>query len=985
MDNHTSEPSTPSSDMWWTLMKEATLSPESSRLAVPHDWTTTTLAAANGKPSPVVDARQDDTSNAHEEYEEEEEDSLCFSISNPSSKLVMVPETVVEEDDEDVDDDIDDDDGDDDECNGSEPTFFSELSALSFGDPAKAPPLKVRKERITITKRGGEDTASPPLARHKTPKAANRSKGSTDKKGQSRPRKKKETVDPEGSGSSTTDKFLDILEEQVCTLDLNSPSVREIEKSIEASWKEIEARTSEFLKSRRERSSRQEEEDNGKCLSADESPATRRSSRSSSSKQKSIPSPERVEEEHDVTGNPSALDEIMGTERMLAQQQQQQRQQQTVVYESEDDENDDDHVSVDSLDVETTLTGLAGVIEQSNTSKTWYTNLQDTQSFPQRFVTKSMELNPYPDTKSSPLQQQPLPNGNEATLANVEYSPSLYNGSTFSTKGTVSILNNGSPQTPKQHRGPADQKSASLVKKPRDTTLTILEPTTPSSLLVKSSQSLQTAGPQYQQVVLKSLAGESLTHMTHDDGVGTRRCFSPNLGKKKSFGLLANSGSTASTSNGDSSRKSISSAGTELGYTKQYEANSHHAYVAYFERGTKSHGALRLYEHPTPPNFAALDTEIVVRIAFSTISHTDCGVRRGDYWGDDSPHALNLPIIPGVAFSGYVTQLNRSAMRSGLRYGDRVLSLVRYGANARHLCIPRDRVVTVPDELKDDQRTACLPEIYLGAFQALHMGQKNGARYKNTSLKGNSVLILNGATILGKALIELCHAGGAKSVYATGRQRHFSILEKANALPLNRDPRHWYSLLKDRIDLVVGLDNESFDQSEATKKHLQVLSTKGIAVLFGAPDSSYQLVEDKRKIVVYNVFDSWEKDVKLAKRDLTHLCKLLIGRLINPHVLESIPLGQIAHAHDSVEHGDFSSFLLCNPWIQTKRQSSAKVVPRTVVYAETVDEEEEEDEDVPPPTRQRGSNQRHSSRPLPIAGTSRTGSHEGRRSRLIEV
>ena len=343
-----------------------------------------------------------------------------------------------------------------------------------------------------------------------------------------------------------------------------------------------------------------------------------------------------------------------------------------------------------------------------------------------------------------------------------------------------------------------------------------------------------------------------------------------------------------------------------------------------------------MYEHPTPPSFPTLNQEIVVRVSYSTISHTDCAVRRGKYWADSSLQPLSLPIIPGVSFSGYVTQLNRGAMKSGIRYGDRVISLVRVGANARHVCIARDRVVIVPDELKDEKKLACLPEIYLGAFQVLHMGQKNGARYKKSSLAGKSILILGGATILGKALIELCHAGGAYAVYATGKKRHFSVIVDAKATPVNRDPRHWYSLLKGRIDLVVGLDNESFSHSEASAKHLEVLSSKGRAVLFGAPENTCDTAIDKhRKIFVYNVFDSWEKDLKQAKRDLSHLCKLLVDETINPQILETIPLSQVADAQDTVEHRDFSSFLLCDPWCPTKREAS-KIVPKSVVYSETI-------------------------------------------------
>jgi NADPH:quinone reductase-like Zn-dependent oxidoreductase len=255
------------------------------------------------------------------------------------------------------------------------------------------------------------------------------------------------------------------------------------------------------------------------------------------------------------------------------------------------------------------------------------------------------------------------------------------------------------------------------------------------------------------------------------------------------------------------------------------------------------------------------------------------------------------------------------------------------GANARHICLTRDQVVAIPDELKDDKKVACLPEIYLGAFQALHLGQKNGARYRKTSLNGKSILILGGATILGKALIELCHSAGAHAIYGTGKERHFPIIEAARATPISRDPCHWYSFLKGRIDLVVGLDNDTFEHSEASAQHLEVLSPNGRAVLFGAPECSCDAkIDNKKKIYVYNVFDSWEKDLKQCKRDLSHLCKLMLEGSIDPQILETLSLSQIADVHDTVENRDFSSFLLCDPWMQNQPAKTKALSPPGIQY-----------------------------------------------------
>jgi NADPH:quinone reductase-like Zn-dependent oxidoreductase len=153
---------------------------------------------------------------------------------------------------------------------------------------------------------------------------------------------------------------------------------------------------------------------------------------------------------------------------------------------------------------------------------------------------------------------------------------------------------------------------------------------------------------------------------------------------------------------------------------------------------------------------------------------------------------LHLPIVPGVAFVGRVLQTARSdrLMSSfhlgtskgvgqgdnmfGLKEGDQVLSLLQVGANSRHLCIASNRLVKVPDELLVDTcAVACLPEICLTAFQVPHIGQKNAARYRKKSLAGKSLLILGGATAMGRALIESGIAGGCEKIYAITKESQF--------------------------------------------------------------------------------------------------------------------------------------------------------------------------------------------------------------------
>jgi NADPH:quinone reductase-like Zn-dependent oxidoreductase len=367
-----------------------------------------------------------------------------------------------------------------------------------------------------------------------------------------------------------------------------------------------------------------------------------------------------------------------------------------------------------------------------------------------------------------------------------------------------------------------------------------------------------------------------------------------------------------------------------------------HAYVAFFRRGLKATQSIRLYQHSIPEVFPILDNEVVVHVEASTVSQTDLQIRRGDFWGENSQRALNLPIVPGVAFAGIVYQTTQSGFRTGLNVGDRVIALVQVGANSRHLCIGSDQLVKVPEELNDPCSAACIPEIYLSAFQALHMGQKNGGRYRKTSLAGKHILVLGGTSVFGQALIEVAVAAGCSTVYATGSDKQFPAIYEAGGAPLGRDPRLWRSLLSQKVDILVGIDN-SVGVSDFIEEYLKLLSRNGRMILVCSPDRDEPttqvhdaLIElfkiNGRKLTLYNVFDMWERELKQCKRDLTHLLKLLGDGSIQPNILESITLNKVARAQDLMEGKKVNGFLICEPWIKGKRK---REVISNQVYAES--------------------------------------------------
>jgi NADPH:quinone reductase-like Zn-dependent oxidoreductase len=381
-------------------------------------------------------------------------------------------------------------------------------------------------------------------------------------------------------------------------------------------------------------------------------------------------------------------------------------------------------------------------------------------------------------------------------------------------------------------------------------------------------------------------------------------------------------------------------------YIYEYGSDKN-AYIAYFRRADeKARSSVRLYEHPIPPVFSTLSSEVVIKIEASSVSATDCAVRRGSYWGEGSSKALSLPIVPGVTFAGRIIQGDK-LRRSGLNIGDRVISLVRVGANSRHLCISRDRLVKVPAEISDPASACCLPELYLAAFQALHLNQSNSSRYRKSALSGKSILILGGDTAHGLAAIELAVAAGATIVYGAGKINHFGKIKAVGGFPVDRDPREWFAMAEGKLDLIIGSNNDDQGRSELKYEHIRMLNESGQLVILTVPDQGDKGVIDldkldgrlhatKRKMLHHSVFDAWETDLRQGRRDLAHLLKLLENGSIKPKVLERIPLTKVAKAQDMMENRNLRGFIVCEPWIKSAKRGSA--FPGTDFYSESLNQ-----------------------------------------------
>jgi NADPH:quinone reductase-like Zn-dependent oxidoreductase len=290
---------------------------------------------------------------------------------------------------------------------------------------------------------------------------------------------------------------------------------------------------------------------------------------------------------------------------------------------------------------------------------------------------------------------------------------------------------------------------------------------------------------------------------------------------------------------------------------------------------------------------------------------------------------------------GKVFHVKRTTeLASDLHPRQTVLSLVKWGGNSRYVSLPAHQLVKVPDGL-DPALVACLPETYLSAFQVLHRGQVGSKRYRENSLQGKSILII-GATCnrMGRAIIELALAAQVANIYATAKKKDWKTLISYGVMPLSQDVMEWIQRLEGRIDLVLA-PNGSL-REDVTPVHFRALIPKhGQLILSGrrvvgndipikewkedqttmACGKNKALAKILNKSHAYDVYEEWQSNLEVCKRDLSHLLKLLESDVIKPEVLDRIPLHKVAKAHELLESKRLPGFLVCEPWMRSKKRA----------------------------------------------------------------
>ena len=383
------------------------------------------------------------------------------------------------------------------------------------------------------------------------------------------------------------------------------------------------------------------------------------------------------------------------------------------------------------------------------------------------------------------------------------------------------------------------------------------------------------------------------------------------------------------------------SKGPQPVFAYDYESNMNMD-VSYTNANQSPRNSMIVRKLGTPPPILTVPGEetVVLQVEASLVSETDCIVRQGLWWGQERP---SYPNTPGIDVVGKIYCTRETTEKTyGLKPMDTVMSLIKWGGNTRFLTIHPRQLVKVPEGL-DPADVACLPECYLSAFQVLHMGQPGNNRYRQNALKGKSILILGCMTNnMGKALIELARHAGVANIYATAKKKHWKTLVSYGVMPLSTDPMQYMERIAGTMDLVLAPNGNL--REDVCPVHFRALVPKDGQLIIGGhrivgndiPLEDWKESHQRTTIacgknkalqkilhnsMTYDVYEEWEKNLDLCKRDLVHLLKLLESKAIKPEVLDRIPLNKVGKAHELLETKRLPGFLVCEPWIKSKKRA----------------------------------------------------------------
>jgi len=307
--------------------------------------------------------------------------------------------------------------------------------------------------------------------------------------------------------------------------------------------------------------------------------------------------------------------------------------------------------------------------------------------------------------------------------------------------------------------------------------------------------------------------------------------------------------------------------------------------------------------------------EARIKILTAGVSLADVQVLKGLY-----PDAIGrkLPNTPGCDLVGTIDAINGA---SALKVGQMVAALTTVGGYAQYICLPLEKLITVPDGL-DPAEAVSLVMNYTTAYQMLI----RVAKVK----EGERILVHGAAGGVGSAILQLGRMLKL-TLYGTASSGKQELVRSLGATPIDYKKENFTKRLP---ELASGGVDVVFDHIGGAHllRSYRVLRTKGRLVAYGVASALsgrqrnvlfalfptlwriglLKVIPDGKRVISFRLNAKTHPD--WFREDLTTLFGYLSAGRIKPLIGARLPLKDAAQAMEHVEKADVTGkvVLVCN-------------------------------------------------------------------------
>lgn len=216
------------------------------------------------------------------------------------------------------------------------------------------------------------------------------------------------------------------------------------------------------------------------------------------------------------------------------------------------------------------------------------------------------------------------------------------------------------------------------------------------------------------------------------------------------------------------------------------------------------------------------------------------------------------------------------------------------------------------------------------AFQSLSHGARHQERFSHTINKGKQILVIDGASVIGQAVIELSVLSGAL-VFATGRAENHQFISSLGAKPLSDEIERWLPVVSGKMDVIIDSFTSQIIHYEAVK---QSLRKNGRIVCIGTPMRMKNIKHDSSSLrdlcdqiraqtslifiskagaTYYDLFCNIDNYPMKLMRDLEYVLSLLAFEFISPRIKKFVTIDEVAYGLVPIEPGSAGT-IICEPW-----------------------------------------------------------------------